>query len=154
MHAVRLWHASFARLIRERHLSELRPVEGVTEVLDLVDRSNVLVQLHIDDLGPFRFFSTAAGALARIALFLAGIFGLAALGRDWLLGVFHGCLMFGFIVILVAVFLLADVTLLLEWETLRHVRSVHKHRVLLILLAFRSVRAAAVLSHLLHGHRL
>lgn len=48
VHAVRrLGHASLAGLIWERHLSERWMTVEVAQVLDLVNRSDVLIELHV-----------------------------------------------------------------------------------------------------------
>lgn len=119
----------------------------MTEVLDLIYRPDILVQLHVDHFGDF---CAAASTLTGIALLLTRVFvlDLSVLRRSRFLRVFDGRLLLTLLIILVAVLFLGDVVLLLEWEAVRHVGSVHEHWVLRILLAFRSVRAATVLSHL------
>ena len=77
VHAVRRLGHALAALVWERHLAEGLPVE-VTQVLDLVDRSDVLVELHVNN---FRDFGAATGTVTRVTLLLAGLLGLAALRR-------------------------------------------------------------------------
>ena len=152
MHAVRRLRHALAALVRERHLAEARTVE-VTQVLDLINRPDVLVELHVDN---FRDFCAATGTVTRVTLFLAGLLGLAALGCCWfdVFGVLQrdGLRLLGFVVLLAVVFLLGDVALL-EREAVRHVRRVHEHRILLVRLAIRAV-AAVIIGHLLHLDRL